>query len=118
MSGARVQWLAGVKTALAGLIIGTMAVVFVVSKTALLFSGELAPFLSQGIGFVLLGAALMACVALLSVSCRGVIVQPQDVTTVMVASAAGALVGSAGLQGDKAPSPRCRAMCPKCCAAA
>ncbi len=102
MSGARVEWLAGIKTALAGLIIGTMTVVFVVSKAALLFSGELAPFLSQGIGFVLLGAALMACVALLSVSCRGVIVQPQDVTTVMVASAAGALVGSAGLQGEAA----------------
>lgn len=97
-----VEWLAGIKTVLAGLIIGTMAVVFVVSKAALVFSGELSPFLSQGIGFILLGSVLMTGVTLLSVNSRGSIVGPQDVTSVMVASAAGALVGSAGLEGDAA----------------
>jgi sulfate permease, SulP family len=95
-------WLAVLKTALAGLIIGTMTVVFVVSKAALVFSGPLAPYLSQGIGFVLLGSTVMGVAALLSASSRSTIVQPQDVTTVMVASAAGALVVGAGLTGDAA----------------
>ncbi len=94
--------LAGVKTALAGLIIGTRTVVFVVSKAALVFSGPLSPFLSQGIGHVLVGSTVMVCVALWSASCRSVIVQPQDVTTVMVASAAGPLVAGAQLAGETA----------------
>jgi SulP family sulfate permease len=97
-----VQWLEGVKTTLAGLIIGTMTVVFVVSKAALVFSGPLSPYLSHGLGFVLIGSTVMACVALLSAACRSVIVQPQDVTTVMVASAAGSLMAGTHLTGDTA----------------
>jgi hypothetical protein len=68
-------WLAVLKTALAGLIIGTMTVVFVVSKAALVFSGPLAPYLSQGIGFVLLGSTVMGVAALLSASSRSTIVR-------------------------------------------
>jgi sulfate permease, SulP family len=89
------------KSVLAGLIIGTMTVIFTVSKATLIFSGELAPFLSQGIGLVLIGATLMAVIAALSLSCRAVIVQPQDVTVVLLATTAATLIASAGLAPEQ-----------------
>jgi sulfate permease, SulP family len=90
-----------IKALLAGLIIGTMTVVFTVSKATLIFSGELAPFLSQGIGLVLIGATVMATIAVFSVSCRSVIVQPQDVTAVLLATTIAGLTVSAGLAPEQ-----------------
>ncbi len=67
-----------------------------------MFSGALSPFLSQGIGLGLIGSTVMAGIALWSFNCRAAIVQPQDVTKVMVAAAAGALVAGTGLTGETA----------------
>ncbi len=57
---------------------------------------------TRAIGVVLIGSTVMAGIALWSFSCRTALVQPQDVTTVMVASAAGALVAGTGLTGKTA----------------
>lgn len=92
----------GVRSLLAGLIIGTMTVIFTVSKATLVFSGALAPFLSLGIGLVLVGALIMAIIAVASKSCRAVIVQPQDVTAVLLATAAGTMIADAGLAAEAA----------------
>lgn len=91
----------GIRASLAALVIGTMTLVFSVSKAALVYSGSLAPFLSQGIGLVLMGSSLMAAIAVLSRSCRGIIVQPQDVTAVLLATTAAALVAGAGLAAEQ-----------------
>lgn len=102
MQGAVGQLALGVRSLLAGLIIGTMTVIFTVSKATLVFSGALAPSLSLGIGLVLVGALIMAMVAVVSKSCRAVIVQPQDVTAVLLATAAGAMIADAGLAAEAA----------------
>lgn len=102
MQGSVGQLASGVRSLLTGLIVGTMVVVFVVSKATLVFSGALAPFLGLGIGLVLFGAALMATIAVFSKSCRAVIVQPQDITAVLLATSAGTLVAGAGLAPEQA----------------
>ncbi len=102
MQGAVGRLASGVGSSLAGLIIGTMTVIFTVSKATLVFSGALAPFLSLGIGLVLVGALIMATIVVVSKSCRAIIVQPQDVTAVLLATAAGTLVADAGLASESA----------------
>lgn len=101
MQGVVAPLASGIKALLAALVIGTMTVVFSVSKAALVYSGDLAPFLSDGIGLVLMGSTLMAAIAVLSVSCRAIIVQPQDVTAVLLATTATALMAGAGLAAEQ-----------------
>ena len=57
-----------------GLIIGLTAIVFSISFTAIIYTGDLAPFLSRGIGLTLAGAAVMAVVGAFTLSYRGIIV--------------------------------------------
>ncbi len=101
MQGAVGRLALGIRSLLAGLMIGTMVVVFSVSKATLIFSGALTPFLGLGIGMVLFGALLMSVVAVISANCRAVVVQPQDVTAVLLATAAGALIAGEGLTPDR-----------------
>lgn len=76
------------RSALTGLIIGLTAIVFSVSFAAIIYKGDLAPFLSRGIGLTLIGAAIMAAVGAFVMSYRGTIVQPQDVTALILALSA------------------------------
>lgn len=75
------------KSCLSGLIIGLTAIVFSISFTAIIYTGDLAPFLSRGIGLTLAGAAVMAVVGAFTLSYRGTIVQPQDVTALILSLA-------------------------------
>ncbi|HEX7075231.1 MAG TPA: SulP family inorganic anion transporter [Hyphomicrobiaceae bacterium] len=83
-----------VKSLLSGLIIGLTAIVFSISFTAIIYTGELAPFLSRGIGLTLAGAAVMAVAGAFTLSYRGIIVQPQDVTALILSLAAASIAGN------------------------
>lgn len=69
---------------LAGLIVGLMGIVFAISFAAIIYSGGMAAYLSHGIGLTLLGAAVMALVGSLLRPAQGIIVQPQDVTALIL----------------------------------
>ncbi len=68
-----------------------MAVTFALSLAAMIYSGPMAPFLSQGIGLTLIGAAVMAVMGPLTLSYRGTLIQPQDVSTILLSISAGAI---------------------------
>ena len=73
------------------LIVGLMAVTFVLSLAAIIYAGPLAPFLRQGIGITLLGAIIMAVVGPFMLSYRGTLVQPQDVSTILLSLSAASI---------------------------
>jgi sulfate permease, SulP family len=86
-----------VKLLFVAVVIGAMSAVFVTSFATIIFAGKLAPFLNQGIAFALMGATLMAAIAAVTMSSRGTIVQPQDVTAILLANASAALAAKSGL---------------------
>lgn len=79
---------------LAGLIIGLTAIVFAISFTAIIYTGAMEAHLDRGIGLTLAGASLMALMGAARLSYRGTIVQPQDVTAVILSLAVAAIASS------------------------
>ncbi len=79
-----------------------MAVTFALSLAAMIYTGPLAPFLSQGIGLTLIGAAIMAVVGPLTLSYRGTLIQPQDVSTILLSLAAGAIAAQPAISAEAA----------------
>jgi sulfate permease, SulP family len=79
------------KAFFAAAVVGVMAVTFALSLAAMIYTGPLAPFLSQGIGLTLVGAAVMALIGPLTLSYRGTLIQPQDVSTILLSISAGAI---------------------------
>lgn len=71
-----------------GLITGIAEVMLTISFAALVFSGALSPYLSQGIGIALLGAIISGVVVALFTSIPGVVSGNQDVPSAIVAVAA------------------------------
>ena len=90
------------KAVLAALIVGAMAVTFVLSLAAMIYTGPLAPFLSQGIGLTLIGAAIMAVMGPLTLSYRGTLIQPQDVSTILLSLSAGAIAALPAISAQAA----------------
>lgn len=80
------------RATVAALVVGATAAAFAISFAAIIYKGPLSPFLAQGIGLTLLGAVVMGAVAAFRYSYRGTICQPQDVTTILLAGAAGSIV--------------------------
>ncbi len=80
-----------IKAIFATAIVGAMSVTFALSLAAMIYAGPLAPFLSQGIALTLIGAAIMAMVGPLTLSYRGTLIQPQDVSTILLSISAGAI---------------------------
>ena len=76
--------LAAARSLFAGIVIGTMAIVFSISFAAIIYSGDMAAYLSRGIGLTLFGTTVMALVGALRFSYRGTIVMPQDVTALIL----------------------------------
>jgi SulP family sulfate permease len=102
-SAAEVQVFSGFFRAIfAAAIVGAMAVTFALSLAAMIYTGPLAPFLSQGIGLTLIGAAIMAVVGPLTLSYRGTLVQPQDVSTILLSLSAGAIAALPAISGQAA----------------
>jgi SulP family sulfate permease len=79
---------------IAGLLMGVSEVIFALSVGSLIFSGELGPYLSYGIGVALVTAAIVLIGISLSSSVPGVTGSLQDSTSVIMAVMASALVGA------------------------
>ena len=90
------------KAVFATAIVSAMAITFALSLAAMIYTGPLAPFLSQGIGLTLIGAAIMAVVGPLTLSYRGTLIQPQDVSTILLSIAAGAIASQPAMTGQAA----------------
>lgn len=82
-------WLPSVTAAL---VVGLVNLVLTVSLAALVFSGDLAPFLSEGIGLALLSAVLVGLVVGVLSSLRGMIASVQDAASAILAVAAAGAV--------------------------
>lgn len=68
------------------------AAAFAISFATILYRGELAVFLDQGIGLTLLGTVVISLVGAFTLSFRGSILGPQDVPAILVASGAAGIV--------------------------
>lgn len=86
----------------AAVVVGTMTATFALSFAAIVYSGPLASHLSQGIALTLVGSIVMALVAPLTLSYRGTLVQPQDVTAILLALGAASIAASPGIAVDSA----------------
>ncbi len=76
----------------AGLVIGLLVVFVEVSFAAMIFSGELDSFVSQGIGILLLGGLIIGVVVALTSSFTGTIALPQDSPVAIMGLVAAAIV--------------------------
>ncbi len=75
----------------AGVVVGVIILTVAISLAALIFSGDLAPFLSRGIGLFLFGALVMSVIVSALSSLPGVTIVPQDSPGALIA------VGAAGI---------------------
>ena len=84
----------------AGLVVAVIVLTSGISLAAFIFSGDLEPFLSRGIGLFLFGALVMSAVLAALGSLPGVVIAPQDspgaLVAVGAAGIASMLAGSAG----------------------
>lgn len=70
---------------------------FAISFAAIIYSGDLAKFLQDGIALVLLGAAVLGVVGTVTLSYRGSILAPQDVPAILLAASAASIATSTQL---------------------
>ena len=77
----------------AGVVLGVMEVVFATSFAALIFTGELAGRLSDGVGMALITAVLILSSVALFSSLPGAVGSAQDVTAAIMALSAAAIAG-------------------------
>jgi SulP family sulfate permease len=80
-----------VPSLVAGLVAGTVAILIEISFAALIFSGDLSAFVSNGIGFTLFGASLIGILIALFSSFPGMVALPQDVPAALLAVAAASI---------------------------
>lgn len=78
----------------AGAVNGILIVIFQSAYAALIFSGDLSPYIASGIGLMLFGAFVMGTVVALSSSFPGTTTAPQDAPTAIFAVIAAAIAGS------------------------
>lgn len=81
---------------MAALIMAPLAIVSTISFAAIVFSGPLAPYLSQGIGMGLFGGLVLGLAGAFGSSFRGIVCQPQDVTAVILSISAGTIAARLG----------------------
>lgn len=78
----------------AGLIVGITDVSLEISLAALIFSGVLAPFVGQGIGFILFGAFLVLLIGAITSPIPGTMNVPQDTPAAILALVAAGVAGN------------------------
>src|SRR5258706_6666900 len=78
----------------AGLVVGLIVIVFSISLASLIFSGEMSPYLSRGIGLFLFGGLAMSIVVTFFGSLPGTGIGPQDGPAALIAVAAGGINAS------------------------
>ena len=79
---------------MAGVITGILEVPIEISFAALIFTGVLAPYLSNGIGFFLMGAIIFSVMSALLSSYPGSVSLPQDTSAVIIAVMAAGITAS------------------------
>ncbi len=84
------------RLAMATLIMAPLSVVGTISFSVIVFSGPLAPYLSQGIGMGLFGGVMLGLAGALGSTYPGTVSQPQDVTAVILSLSAGAIAARLG----------------------
>jgi SulP family sulfate permease len=84
----------------AGIVIGILAVIVETSLAVLIYGGDLSAYVSRGIGFTLLGTALVLVVTAMFSSFPGVVALPTNTPAVIISLIASAVV--AGLTGETA----------------
>ena len=77
-----------------GLLIGLTGTVFPISFVSIIYTGELSIFIDRGIGLVLISSAIMAGLGAMFLTFRGAVMHPQDVTAILLAGGASAIVSS------------------------
>ncbi len=77
-----------------GLVVGLLEVILAISYAALIFSGDLAQFVSSGIGLTLFGITITSVVVALMVSIPGIVAVNQNAPAAIVAVVAIAIVGA------------------------
>jgi SulP family sulfate permease len=80
--------------------IALISAVFAISFAAIIYKGELAPYLDRGIGMTLLGSVVIAVTGAFTLSYRGTILAPQDVPAILLAGAAATIVATGELAGE------------------
>ena len=88
---------------LAGLVVGIVVVIVALSFAALVFSGELARFVPQGIGLALYTSVVVGLVVALGSSFPGMVATPQDspaAITALLAAATAAAMPAAATSGE------------------
>lgn len=91
-------------TLVGGLILGALAITFVLSFAAIVFAGPAAVYLETGIAHALLGAGVMALAGATGYSFRGVLCQPQDVTAIVLAGATAGYVATRSADAAALPA--------------
>ena len=84
------------------LIAGPLVILSSISYAALIFSGELAPYLSVGIGVALFGALVLSAVTALTSSLPAVATLPQDHPAVLLAYIAASIASQLQVRGAPA----------------
>ncbi|MBO9479571.1 SLC26A/SulP transporter family protein [Shimia sp. R11_0] len=77
-----------------------VAAAFSISFATIVYRGDLAVFLTQGIGLALLGTVTIGLVGAVSLSFRGSILGPQDVPAILLASGAAAIMAESSVAPD------------------
>ena len=78
----------------------SVCAVFNISFAAIIYSGELVPYLNRGVGLALLGGVVLGVISPLLLSNRGLIVQPQDAPAILLSGGVVAIVSQGQLSGD------------------
>jgi SulP family sulfate permease len=78
----------------AGAIVGITGVSMEISLAALIFSGVLAPYVAQGIGFILFGAFIILLIGAFASSVPGAMTIPQDTPAAILALIAAGIAGA------------------------
>lgn len=85
----------------AGLVIGLIVVVLSVTLATLVFTGEMSPYITRGIGIFVFSGFIMLLVAAFFGSLPGTVIGPQDGPAALLAVTAGGIAGA--LAGTAAP---------------
>lgn len=85
-----------IPTLIAALVIGLLQVFLAVSFAALVFAGELSPFLARGVGFALFGAVVTGFLLAVFSSLPGMVGGAQDIPAAILAVIGASVVGALG----------------------
>lgn len=85
------------RTALGAFFTALVSAAFAISFAAIIYTGDLAQYLEQGIALTLLGATIISVIGAYTLSFRGSILGPQDVPAILISTSAASIIASAQL---------------------